>query len=210
LTRSNDFICIILTGLPGSGKTTCGALLGKALNLPFCDTDEIIESTQSKTIKEIFAEHGEDHFRALERDTLKLFDASFNDEAVETGFANLAKRIKTAAGEAQSANGLIISVGGGVPEPESNRELLKRIGTVVYLFAEPEEIGNRLKNTGDRPLLTNQNDKSAGQVVEKLTSLLDRRSQAYDSADIKIDTTGLKPRQIVKRLQEALERQLKI
>jgi shikimate kinase len=254
LRRKDDFTCVIFTGLPGSGKTTCGALLGEELNLPFFDTDELIESSECKTIKEIFEQNGESFFRELERDTLRFLDVAFNgavsaneNNESEVGSAagvaepvsiKLRRRIAEEGANAIRCNGAIIAVGGGVPEPEMNRELLKRLGTTVYLRAEPLEIASRLPDDGLRPLLsrkvTDEPDgsvrseaaRNAGQashernakgrshdnsnMVSRLKGLLDRRGQAYESADIKIDTTGLSPHQIVTKLQELLKRELKI
>ena len=237
---------MIFTGLPGSGKTTCGALLGETLGLPFFDTDELIESSECRTIKDIFATEGEAHFRLLERETLRLLELevsrlvvngsadttvqnvpkSYDDsnedsksnrsDRQEPVSAQLAARIKSEVSNAFQSKGMVIAVGGGVPEPEANREALKRLGTVVYLATEPLEIAARLPDDGLRPLLTAKSSEAKGgghersNMVSKLKGLLDRRRQAYESADIKIDTTGLSPHQIVTVLQEQLKTQLMI
>jgi shikimate kinase len=124
---------------------------------------------------------------------------------------------------ASESRGMVIAVGGGVPEPESNRLALKRLGTVVYLAADPFEIASRLSDDGLRPLLSTNSAEAKGaersgnhpgsersNMVSKLNGLLDRRRQAYECADIKIDTTGLSPHQIINVLQERLKTHLKI
>ena len=58
---------IYLIGLPGSGKTTLGKQVAKALNLTFIDMDEKIEQTEGKSISEIFSKEGEAYFRDIER-----------------------------------------------------------------------------------------------------------------------------------------------
>ena len=64
---------IALIGAPGSGKSTVGALLAERLRLPFFDVDSEIERLHGKLVGEIFAEDGEDAFRAIEKDaTLSL------------------------------------------------------------------------------------------------------------------------------------------
>ena len=54
---------VFFTGMPGSGKTTIGKLFAKNLSLPFYDLDELIETSEKKTIQSIFTKYGEDHFR---------------------------------------------------------------------------------------------------------------------------------------------------
>ncbi|MFT4226388.1 shikimate kinase [Micropruina sp.] len=59
---------IAVIGAPGAGKTTVGHALAGRLGLPFLDVDAAIEAEQGQLIREIFADSGEAHFRALERD----------------------------------------------------------------------------------------------------------------------------------------------
>ena len=54
----------------GSGKTTVGRRLAAALDMQFVDMDLYIEKKTGMTVKEIFAEYGELHFRALETETV--------------------------------------------------------------------------------------------------------------------------------------------
>jgi shikimate kinase len=57
---------LALVGLPGSGKTTTGRRVAKALNRPFLDFDQEIERKEGKSVAEIFASHVEEYFRLLE------------------------------------------------------------------------------------------------------------------------------------------------
>ncbi len=252
---------MIVIGLPGSGKTTCGKLLSKRLGYRFIDSDKLIERSEGMPVREIFASQGETHFRTLERDVLRFLE----DRLSVNGGDGKQKYVPTTGIEGSVAievlraiqsKGLVLAVGGGMPEPEENRQRLKRLGTVVYLFSAPNEIAARLKEDGARPLLsqngptdakvsishknqsiTSENmsteklssrdvatrnkrgeskfeekslstqspDSTSTQLLNRLESLLDRRRQAYESADITIDTSGLDPHQIVNRLQEALK-----
>ena len=57
---------IYLIGYMGSGKTTIGKHLSKKLNMPFIDTDKLIESESKKSINCIFHEFGEDYLKVAE------------------------------------------------------------------------------------------------------------------------------------------------
>ncbi len=104
---------VILIGMMGCGKTTCGRLLAQALSMDFVDTDAAIEEKAGRSIPDIFARDGEDAFRRLE---------------VETAW--------TLAGR----DGLVVSCGGGLPLREEAMKPLKAGGTVVFLERDPAEI----------------------------------------------------------------------
>lgn len=61
---------VVIIGMPGSGKTTIGKILGEELNLKFYDMDEYIQERTSKSILELF-KNGEDYFRNIETDICK-------------------------------------------------------------------------------------------------------------------------------------------
>ena len=61
----------VLIGLPGSGKSTIGRRLAKALNLTMLDTDAAIEETTGRTIADIFATDGEAEFRRIEEEVIR-------------------------------------------------------------------------------------------------------------------------------------------
>jgi len=70
--NSEDFLgaagrSIVLIGLMGAGKTAIGKRLAARLGLPFYDADQEIERAAGVSIAEIFARHGEAHFRAGEK-----------------------------------------------------------------------------------------------------------------------------------------------
>ena len=75
---------IFLTGYMGAGKTTLGRDLSDFLGLSFIDLDVFIEERFHKTIRQIFAERGEEAFRELERRMLHEV-AEFEDIIVSTG-----------------------------------------------------------------------------------------------------------------------------
>jgi shikimate kinase/3-dehydroquinate synthase len=117
---------LILTGFMGTGKTTVGQLIAQRLGREFIDMDRWIEGRAGKSVAAIFAEDGEDRFRAWEV------------EACET----LSK-----------PQGLIIATGGWTLGPRQNRKAIQRGGRVFCLWAEPDAILARLTDKSDRPLL---------------------------------------------------------
>lgn len=122
---------VILIGFMGCGKSSVALKLSYRMKQSVTDTDKWIERKQGKTITEIFAQDGEEAFRAMETECLKSLK--------------------------ESAKNQIISVGGGMPVREENRALMKEIGKVVYLRAKPETIYERVKEDKERPLLQCEN-----------------------------------------------------
>jgi len=119
---------LVLVGLPGAGKTSVGKPLAEALGCPFVDVDAEIERREGKTVREIFAELGEPHFRKREREITK----------------NL--RDKPAA---------VVAPGGGWVADPANIALLRPPARLVYLKVRPSVALARLgKLRGTRPLLS--------------------------------------------------------
>ncbi|WP_217557746.1 shikimate kinase [Paenibacillus sp. GbtcB18] len=120
--RSN----IVLIGFMGTGKTTVGLKLADRLGWPMIDTDEEIVKKAGMSIPELFATHGEAHFRTLEREVVR----------------------ETLAGSHR-----VISTGGGAVLAEENRACMSERGFVAALSASLETIVERVKNDSNRPLL---------------------------------------------------------
>jgi shikimate kinase len=62
---------VVLVGFMGAGKSTVGALLARELQWRFLDADHVLEDRAGKSIAEIFAQEGENFFRALEAEVIK-------------------------------------------------------------------------------------------------------------------------------------------
>ena len=69
---------LVLTGPPGSGKTTVGQLCAQKLNRQFVDVDEHIVAKTGRSIPELFSEQGETTFRALETEAIAELAAQDN------------------------------------------------------------------------------------------------------------------------------------
>ncbi len=141
---------IILIGYMGAGKSTVGKALAECLGYSFVDTDLWIEKKEEEIISLIFEQKGEEYFRNLETECL----------------IQLLKEEK----------GKVISVGGGLPLRRKNRELLKKLGMVIYLKATPEVIFERVKNDKSRPLLQSANPK------ERIITMMKEREEFYQEA----------------------------
>ena len=104
---------IVLTGMPGSGKTAVSAILGKRTGRDVIDTDRMITEKAGMEITEIFSRYGEKHFRDLETEVIR---------------------------EAAARAGVIISTGGGAVLREENVDALRRNGRLVWLDRKPEDL----------------------------------------------------------------------
>src|SRR5699024_6127765 len=62
---------VVLIGMPGCGKTTVGKALARRMGKDFVDVDEEIVRQAGRSIPEIFAQEGEEGFRALESDAVR-------------------------------------------------------------------------------------------------------------------------------------------
>lgn len=93
----------------------------------------------------------------------------------------------------------VISTGGGIVLREQNMGAMKSNGLVVCLTAIPETIYERTKFDDYRPLLKIENPK------QRIQELLESRAPFYAKADIIIDTTILKPKEIVTQIMNKIE-----
>jgi len=91
----------------------------------------------------------------------------------------------------------IVSTGGGSVLREENRSAMLANGTVVALFASAETIIERVKGNEDRPLLQ-------GNAESRVRELMAARHDAYDFADLHVDTDKLSPEEVVQTILKAL------
>lgn len=74
---------IVLIGMPGCGKSTCGVLLAKALGMDFCDTDLIIQRNERMSLQDIITAKGNDYFALAEENA--VCKSKFGDCVIATG-----------------------------------------------------------------------------------------------------------------------------
>lgn len=138
----------MLTGFMGTGKTTVGRVLSERLGYDFVDTDQMIEQRHGP-VATIFADRGEDAFRAIER---------------------------AVAAELAERTGLVIATGGRMMLDEANAAVLGRNGHVVCLVADPDTIHDRIASEYSgviRPLLAGDHPRA------RIEELMAERKTGY-------------------------------
>lgn len=109
---------IVLTGMPGAGKSTIGVLLAKVLGYKFIDADILIQNSQGMLLREIIAKYGDDGFLKIENDVNK----GITDQHA------------------------VIATGGSAVYCTEAMEKYMAEDTVIYINLPYEEIANRLGN----------------------------------------------------------------
>lgn len=117
-------VCV-LVGAPGSGKSTVGHMVARALGVRFRDTDADIEAAAGRSIPDIFIDDGEAAFRAMERLAVAEALADFDG---------------------------VLALGGGAILADETRKRLHG-HTVVYLSVELPDAIKRVGLGSGRPLL---------------------------------------------------------
>ena len=132
----------VLIGLPGSGKSTIGRRLAKALGCALIDTDAAIEERTGRRIADIFAVDGEAGFRRIEEQVIR---------------------------EALQSHDGILSLGGGAVTSPGVRDALAA-QTVVYLEISAAEGIRRTSGNNLRPLLAgpDRDSKYRGLVTDRV------------------------------------------
>ena len=119
---------LVMVGLMGCGKTSVGRRMSTALELPFVDADEEIEAAAGKSINEIFADHGEAHFRDGERKVI----ARLLNQGPQ-----------------------ILATGGGAYMNAETRQNIRNAGISIWLRADLPLLMRRVMRRDNRPLLKN-------------------------------------------------------
>lgn len=158
---------VILVGFMGAGKSSVGRLLAKRLGRCFVETDDLVTAQEGRSIQEIWRLEGEARFRELEAGLLELL------------------RLK---------RGHVIATGGGFPCREGRMEVLKAMGTVVWLAGDFERLYERALQSGSRPMLD-------GKPKEEVAALYRAREPYYRQAHLVVDATEAGVDQVARRIE---------
>ena len=166
---------LVLVGPPAAGKTTVGTAVARILGVPFRDTDADVEDAAGTTVADLFVQHGEPHFRALE---------------------------ERAVARALAEHEGVLALGGGAVTSAATRELLvahgRAGGVVVWLDVDAASAAKRVGLSRDRPLL-------AVNPRAMLRAMLEERAPLYaEVATAVVPTGGRTPQDVVADVLAAL------
>lgn len=119
---------VFLIGFMGAGKSSVARKLARNCGVASVDMDKFIERKVGRSIPEIFAESGEDGFRAIETQVLR--------ELAEDSYP------------------MLVSCGGGIVVKDENVAILKENGFVVHLVVDVDEAASRISDKSTRPLFS--------------------------------------------------------
>ena len=167
---------IFLTGMMGSGKSTVGARLAKALGYPFLDLDAEVEKTAATSVARLFREQGEEAFRSLEDAVLR---------------------------QAAGRQPVVIALGGGTLLNPRNLETVLGAGILVYLEMDLKELFDRLSDEDreSRPLIERGEEGEWSQFERRF----EQRLEGYGSAHIRVDVSGKNPAVICQMVMDRLK-----
>lgn len=131
---------IILIGMPGSGKSTCGVLAAKALLKNFFDTDLLLQGLECSKLQNIIDEKGIEYFIKAEESAV----LSLKLEAT------------------------VIATGGSVIYSDKAMKHLKEMGRVIYLHMSYDEMLKRINNITTRGVILKEGTTLLDMFNERL------------------------------------------
>ena len=166
----------------GAGKSTLGKALAHELQVPFVDLDQFIEAQTKQTIRQIFADRGEEGFRILERDMLHQVTEEMQD--------------------------FVISCGGGTPCFFDNMDYMNQHGQTLLLDVPIDVLFRRLKHgTRKRPVLRDKTDDDLRQFI---IQNLQNRMPYYSQSCYQVDASCLESRMQIASTVDEVKRILGI
>ncbi len=131
---------LVLIGMPGAGKSTIGVLLAKVLNMPYIDTDLLIQRQENSFLQELIEKRGIDGFIKIEEKII-----------IELDLRNH-----------------IIATGGSVVYSKASMDHLKSNGVLFFLNTKIYQLERRLKNTQARGIAMQPGQSIAALYDERM------------------------------------------
>lgn len=122
---------LIFCGIKHCGKSTLGKTLARMLDIPFRDTDEMLEEKWQCSVREMYKSAGEETFRRRETELLKSLSAETPQ---------------------------VISLGGGALLKEENIPLIQTLGTIIWCDVDDRVAFERISRKGLPPFLAQAPD----------------------------------------------------
>ena len=160
---------IILIGMSGAGKSTLGVLLAKAAGLDFLDTDILIQQAVGSMLQDIVDREGVESFLSIEEEIVS----------------------------AVRAENTVIATGGSVVYSDKTMQALKKLGRVVYLYVEYDNLVRRITNINTRGIIYRKGNT--------LREVYDERLPLYERyADLTVNCSRLNMEECVRAIIQGL------
>ena len=131
---------VILIGMPGSGKSTCGVVAAKLMLKNFFDTDLLIQNIEGSSLQDIIDNKGNDYFQEAEEKAILSLDIQ----------------------------GTVIATGGSVVYSQKAMEHLKSLGKIIFLNIDYEHMLSRISNLSTRGVLIKNGETLKDMFDERL------------------------------------------
>lgn len=131
---------IVLIGMPGCGKSTCGVIVAKMLLKNFFDTDLLIQNIEGISLQDIIDTKGIEYFEKAEEEAILNLDIK----------------------------GTVIATGGSVVYSDKAMEHLKSLGIVVFLNLGFENMEKRISNFKTRGVVMRKGNTLLDMYNERL------------------------------------------
>ena len=151
-----DMKNVVLIGMPGCGKSTCGVLAAKALCKDFIDTDLVIQQNEKMSLQAIINGKGNDYFAAAEESTVCSL----------------------------TIENAVIATGGSVVYSRKAMEYLKKNAIIIYLRITFETMLDRLSDMSSRGILLREGE-SIGAMFAERASLYEKYADCIVDCDDK-------------------------
>lgn len=161
---------IVLIGMPGSGKSTCGVVAAKMLLKNFFDTDLLIQNIENSALQDIINNNGNDYFEKAEESAILSLDI----------------------------NGTVIATGGSVVYSDKAMEHLKKLGKIIYLHISYEDMCQRISNLSTRGVLIKNGETLKDMYNERLPLYEKWADAVIDCGNSTVEQTAIKIEEIAK------------